>query len=161
MPRAYEAHPDDVTMACPDWARWLGNQRAAVECRACRCVFTARRWEPVWSAELAKFLGHPGAEREGGYWGGGVPPACTSCEYARREAARKALPPDPALVAAVRAHAVAHYADEKGWDFVVESYTDAELWEVIAGSESPAAAVAAAAEVAELLHDRRKDAGGW
>jgi hypothetical protein len=73
------------------------------------------------------------------------------------EEARKALPLDPALVAAVRRHAEAHYDCDAGWDYVVETYEDVDIWEVIAGSADAAEAIARMGEVAGLLEERRSE----
>jgi hypothetical protein len=123
---------------CPDWAEWLDERHVSVKCKTCTCVYTD------------SYVGHSGKVF------GGVPKRCTSCVHAKREVARKALPLDQALVDAVKAHAHANY-DRGGWDYVVETYTDAEVWEVIAGSKTAAGAVKKMAAVARLLDDRRSD----
>jgi hypothetical protein len=143
---------DDVTDietidVLPAWAEWLDDRRVAVECKACHTTYTGRYWSDF-----------AGKDRRGG-WTGGVPKSgCTVCKRRAAEEARKALPMDAALVAAVRDHALAHY-DRDGWDFVVEAYTDAELWGVIAGAKTPAKAIAAAKSTCKLLAARRS--GDW
>src|SRR5262245_52444520 len=93
------------TSATYPWAYELNGGRA-VECKTCCCVYT----EPYpffgYDKKLKKCV-----ER----MVGGVPKTCTVCRRNRAEAKRKALPPDAALIAAVREHAERHY-DEGGWD---------------------------------------------
>lgn len=121
----------------PAWAEWLDDRHLAVECKKCRCVYT----KPY--------------ESFGGKMVGGIPRTCKVCKRRRDEEARKALPIDPALVKAVQDHAQRLY--RKGWDYVVELYTDEQIWEVIAGSKSDAAAIRAMGRVARLLYERETE----
>ncbi len=61
-----------------------------------------------------------------------------------------------ALIAAVRAHARAHY-EEGGWDYVVEAFDDEDLAADIGRATTPEDAIAAVQEVLQLLDDRRQD----
>lgn len=49
------------------------------------------------------------------------------------------------LVAVVRAYAQEHY-DEGGWDFVVETWQDEDIVEVIGDAKTPAEAIARVAD---------------
>lgn len=142
MPSHGDTHPDDETPTCPEWGEWLDDRHVAVRCRGCDCVYTVRSWSVY--------------KRPTEGWTGGIPKACKVCADRRRDEARKALPIDRGLVEAVKRHALAHY-NEDGWDFIVECYTDADLWEVIAGAKTEAAAVKKARAAARLLGDRRGD----
>ena len=46
------------------------------------------------------------------------------------------------LIAAVKAHAIAHY-EENGWDIVVECYDDAQIAEIIGGCRTAKGAIRA------------------
>ncbi len=61
------------------------------------------------------------------------------------------------LIAAVKAHAVAHY-ETGGWDFVVECWDDSEIAEVLdaAGAATEAEAIAAVARDAGLMDEQRR-----
>lgn len=61
-----------------------------------------------------------------------------------------------ALVAAVKAHALAHY-EEDGWDFVVECYEDADILEAIGNAETEAAAIEAVKRGCSLQDERRRE----
>jgi len=50
---------------------------------------------------------------------------------------------------AVRAHALAHY-NADGWDYVIETMTEAELAEVIGGVRSERAAIAKVRRLVKL-----------
>jgi len=49
-------------------------------------------------------------------------------------------PMDADLVSAVRRHATANY-NLDGWDIIVESYSNEDLWQIIADSRNPAEAI--------------------
>jgi hypothetical protein len=53
-------------------------------------------------------------------------------------------------------HPHKHYSDG-GWDEVVEAWTDKEIWEVIAGAETPERAIAKMTDVVKMRHDRAED----
>jgi hypothetical protein len=59
------------------------------------------------------------------------------------------------MVAAVKAHAAAHYSE--GWDVVVECYDRADIVEAIEGCTTVAAAIRAVGECAELWQERRRE----
>ena len=60
------------------------------------------------------------------------------------------------LIAAVRAHAEAHYETD-GWDFIVECFEDADILAEIEGCETPEAAIAEVARTARLQDERRRE----
>ena len=60
------------------------------------------------------------------------------------------------MVAAVKAHALAHY-NEDGWDSIVECYEDSELAAEIAGCTSIAEAIAKVGEGCKVWNDYRED----
>jgi len=64
-----------------------------------------------------------------------------------------------AHVAAVRVHARKHY-NEEGWDYVVESFDDAEIANEIAFSPTPEAAIKRMRKLVRLLNERREDIQG-
>lgn len=66
--------------------------------------------------------------------------------------------PRQELIDAVKAHALANY-ETGGWDFVVECWDDAEIAEALAeaGATTEAEAIAAVAETAGLLDERRQE----
>lgn len=66
--------------------------------------------------------------------------------------------PRQELIDAVKAHALANY-ETGGWDFVVECWDDAEIAEALAeaGAATEAEAIAAVAETAGLLDERRQE----
>jgi len=71
-------------------------------------------------------------------------------------------PKQQAMVDAVKAHAQAHY-DEDGWDYVVETYDDAEIAEAIHGCTKPEYAIIRMGRIIKVRDDVRKDviaAGG-
>lgn len=133
----------------PEWGRWGDSRQLAVVCKTCHCTYTGRHWSAF-----------AGKDNKGGMIGGVPKGGCSACKRRADEAARKALPIDPNLVAGVRAWAEANY-EKDGWDYIVETYEDDELWEVIAGSKSLKDAIARAGEVASLLDDRRSDVRGY
>lgn len=57
------------------------------------------------------------------------------------------------LIDAVEKHATDHYTDG-GWDYIAEAYDRDELAELIGDADTVEAAIAKAAEVAELLAER-------
>lgn len=117
--------------------------KVAVCCRTCRTIFVGRAW--------SRYAG-PGCT---GGWTGSVPKTgCSSCKRESRETAKRLATPE--VVAAVKAHAVANY-DQDGWDFIVETYTDAELAEALKGCKTAKAGIRKAAGIAHLLNDRRQD----
>ncbi len=124
----------------PAWGEWLDDRHLAVRCLACSTVYTGYYWSQYGKGGML----------------GGVPRKCAVCEDRRKDDARKALPLNAGLVAAVKAYALDHY-DDDGWDFVVESYTDTEIWEVIAGSKTERQAIRKLRGVADLLNERRQD----
>ena len=67
--------------------------------------------------------------------------------------------PVDVLVAAVKAHARAHYATG-GWDYVVECLEDSDIAEKIAGAGTEAEAIAAMGETVALLHGVGEDVRG-
>lgn len=65
------------------------------------------------------------------------------------------------MVAAVKAHAAAHY-EESGWSYIVESYDDSEIAEAIAeGCSSPDEAIALWAQIVAIHADRRDEARAY
>ena len=64
-----------------------------------------------------------------------------------------------ALVDAVRKHACKHY-EEDGWDYVVESYDDEELSDLIADAKTVEDAIANVKEIVSIINDQREDAQG-
>ncbi len=62
---------------------------------------------------------------------------------------------DPAMLAAVKAHALTHY--EQGWDPIVEAYEDHELALEIADCASASAAIAQLAKGLDLRADYAHD----
>lgn len=151
MPAEYEVHPDDVVLTCPDWAEWLDDRHVSVKCKgtpehSCGIVYCRRRWMTI----LGK-----------GRWLEGIPKVCSGCAKNRKEAARKALPIDQDLIKAVREHAEQHYSAGGGWDYIVESYTDKELWELIAGSKTETQAIRKAGVWAGRLAERQAEYSSW
>lgn len=67
-------------------------------------------------------------------------------------------PPMNEMVAAVRKHAREHYTTG-GWDYVVESFDDEEIVEIIEdeNATTTAGAIRAVGSVVALLDDRRSD----
>jgi cellobiose-specific phosphotransferase system component IIB len=63
------------------------------------------------------------------------------------------------LVRKVRAHAEANY--EKGWDIVVEAYTNGEIAEAIAGAKTKLGAIRKLSPVVKYHEDRRKEAEAY
>lgn len=63
------------------------------------------------------------------------------------------------LVATVKAHATKHY-NEKGWDYIVETQTDEEIAELIAGASTPTQAIKRALRYCSVLDERRRDVQG-
>ena len=62
----------------------------------------------------------------------------------------------PDFVAAVKAHALAHY-NKSGWDIIVECWSDAEIAEAIQGAKTAKGAIAKVAKTVKLLGDYRSD----
>jgi hypothetical protein len=60
------------------------------------------------------------------------------------------------LVAAVKKHAAEHY-EEDGWDYLVESYEDHEVAELIGGAKTERGAIRKVAATMRLLDERRRD----
>ncbi len=85
-----------------------------------------------------------------------VPKYCETCLKRGEEAIRKSLPLAQTLVDAVKAHAHKNY-EKDGWDYVVESYEDKEIWEEIAGCKTPEKAIKKMHGIVSMLDDRRKD----
>jgi len=63
------------------------------------------------------------------------------------------------LIKDVRAHAEANY--EKGWDVVVEAYTDGEIAEAIAGAKTKLGAIRKLAPVVRYHRERREEAEAY
>jgi cellobiose-specific phosphotransferase system component IIB len=63
------------------------------------------------------------------------------------------------LVRKVRAHAEANY--EKGWDIVVEAYTNGEIAEAIAGAKTKLGAIRKLSPVVNYHYERRKEAEAY
>ena len=68
------------------------------------------------------------------------------------------------LVAAVRAHALAHYNDG-GWDVIVECWSDADITEFVDNAQTFDGTIAAIARMVSIYADREADArnshGEW
>lgn len=77
----------------------------------------------------------------------------TTAVTCKRCLSKMPAPPTDALVEAVFEHATANYT--RGWDVVVETMTPAEVAETINGATTPAAAIAAIAEIVGL-HEEQK-----
>jgi hypothetical protein len=60
------------------------------------------------------------------------------------------------ILKAVKCHALQHY-DHEGWDYIVETYTDAELAELIGNCRTVKGAIAKVRRVTRLLDERRRD----
>lgn len=60
------------------------------------------------------------------------------------------------LVEAVKRHALENY-DRGGWDYVIETYTDAEIWDVIAGARTEAGAIRKMKSVVRMFDERRSE----
>ncbi len=63
------------------------------------------------------------------------------------------------LIKAVRKHAQAHY-EEDGWDYVVESFDDNELAEVIGNASTPELAIKRVKREVSIINDVREDVQG-
>jgi mannitol/fructose-specific phosphotransferase system IIA component (Ntr-type) len=63
------------------------------------------------------------------------------------------------LVAAVRAHAEDNY--DKGWDVIVEAYTDAEIIEQLGNATTPEQAIETIGQIVEVTWDVRQDRQAW
>src|SRR4051812_20211953 len=107
----------------PGWGHWGDDRHVAVVCNTCNCVYVERQW--------SEYAGKGG---KGGYVGG-IPDECSSCKREREETARKALPINQKLVEAVKRYALDNYESD-GWDYIVETYSDKDLWEEIAGANT-------------------------
>lgn len=77
-------------------------------------------------------------------------------EWEKKEEERKKLPLEQPLVDAVKKHANANWGKD-GWDYVVECFTDQEIWEKIAGCNSDKQAIKKMASICSLLAERRDD----
>lgn len=66
------------------------------------------------------------------------------------------IDPIPGFVRAIKDHANLHY-DKDGWDYIVETFTDADIAEVIKGSTQFSQALRKVAATARLLNERRKE----
>jgi mannitol/fructose-specific phosphotransferase system IIA component (Ntr-type) len=64
-----------------------------------------------------------------------------------------------ALIATVRAHAEANY--DKGWDLIVEAYTDAEIIEQLGNATTPEQAIETISRIVEVTWDIRQDRQAW
>lgn len=62
-----------------------------------------------------------------------------------------------ALIAGVRAHAIAHYT-EGGWDVVVECWDDDDIAETIGKARTLKGAIAKMADIVDIYADRQADA---
>ena len=60
------------------------------------------------------------------------------------------------LVEAVIDHAVAHY-ECQGWDILVESWEEEEIWDVIEGAASEKEAIRLAAQALKPINDYRME----
>jgi hypothetical protein len=60
------------------------------------------------------------------------------------------------MVAAVRAHAMKNYT-KGGWDYIIETFEDSELAEIIGGSKTVRGAINKVAWHANLLGERRAE----
>jgi len=60
------------------------------------------------------------------------------------------------MIAAVRAHAIQQYT-EGGWDYVVESWTDADIAEEIFDCQSVAEAIDIVGQTVQVLDDHRRE----
>ena len=60
------------------------------------------------------------------------------------------------LVEAVIDHAVAHY-ECQGWDILVESWDEEEIWDVIEGAASEKEAIRLAAQALKPINDYRME----
>ena len=126
-------------MNAPKDFEWLDGRELAVKCPTCNTTYVPAHVDPV----------------SGETWGG-IPKACKVCRRERAEEKRKALPFNPDLVKAVIAHARDNY-DRDGWDYVIEAYTEKEIWEAIAGSKDSVEAVRKMRKVTRLLAERRSE----
>ena len=61
------------------------------------------------------------------------------------------------LIAAFKAHAVAHYEDG-GWDVIVECWNDAEIAEAIKGATTLTGAIRKVNAFVDVMADRQADA---
>jgi hypothetical protein len=132
---------------CPAWADWLDDRHVAVKCRQCWVIYTEKY-------EFTEFYDQGRKSRTKIV--GGVPKNCKVCRENAAEEKRKALPVDHALVEAVKRYARDNY-EIGGWDYVVETYMDLEIWGVIAGAKNPDQAIARMAKVVRLMAERRRD----
>ena len=60
------------------------------------------------------------------------------------------------LITAVREHALDNY-NQDGWDYVVESFDDDQILELIVNATDEQSAIEAVEAVTKILDDRRKD----
>lgn len=60
------------------------------------------------------------------------------------------------LIQAVIEHAIDHYEVE-GWDILVESWDDEEIWDVIEGAASEKEAIRIAAQALKPINDYRME----
>lgn len=127
----------------PTWAEWLDSRRVSIQCKTCSCIYEE------------SYTSNYGPDRQPVTLGG-IPAKCKVCAHNKHEEKRRALPIDLILVNAVKEYALEYY-NEEGWDFVVETYTDKEIWEVIAGSKTVTSALRKMRRVTRLLDERRQD----
>ncbi len=60
------------------------------------------------------------------------------------------------LVDEVKAHAYRNY-DNKGWDYIVECYTDDEIAAEIGNARTVTGAIRKVGRIVKLMHERRED----
>lgn len=60
------------------------------------------------------------------------------------------------LIQAVIDHAIAHY-ECQGWDILVESWDEEEIWDVIEGAASEKEAIRLAAQALKPINDYRME----
>lgn len=60
------------------------------------------------------------------------------------------------FVEAIKRHANANYETD-GWDYVVETFTDEEIWKEVKDCVTEQQAIAKMKELVELLDERRRD----
>lgn len=63
----------------------------------------------------------------------------------------------PSLVKQIKEHALEHYNDG-GWDYIVESYSDAEIAEIIKGSFNLEEAIKKITPIVEAIYSKEQDA---
>lgn len=129
----------------PVWAELISDR--AVKCKSCHCVYT-QKYEFVECYDYGR--------KSRIKIVGGIPDGpCTVCKRQDEEAARKALPINPELVAAVKAHAMDNYS--AGWDEIVECFDDKDIWEYAAGATTAEEAIKQVASLVGLRNERYAD----